>query len=325
MATISAAWSGNDLPTERAARPNSARREAALFAVPLVALFTLVATSAVSLYLSGVAYDGGNDLNQGLLLFAAIVVATMAARMIRGTTIAFSAVEGFALVVLLSIGGQIASAAVAVGSAPLIDPWLAAADRVIAPGWDWPAMIAALGRHPWLHVALTYAYASLSWQPVLFFAAGLWLGTVRKNVEFAGAYAIALLLCVLPFHWLPALGPYPYYGISAQDVPGALIHLAWEAPEKLTLLRSGAVDAIGTTLLSGLICIPSFHAAGAVLMATAFWDMAWLRWPMLALNLVMFAAAGPIGGHYYVDLLAGGLAAVLAVVVARRCVRSKPA
>lgn len=325
MATISAAWVVNFSPTMPAARLNPAGREAALFAVPLIALLMLAATSAFSLYFSGVAYDGGNDLNQGLLLFAAIVVATMAARMIRGTTIAFSAVEGFALVALLSLGGQIASAAVAVGNAPLIDPWLAAADRVIAPGWDWSAMVATLGQHPRLHVALTYAYASLSWQPVLFFAVGLRLGTVRKNADFVGAYAIALLLCVLPFHWLPALGPYPYYGIAAQDVPGALIRLAWEAPEKLILLRSGAVDAIGTTLLSGLICIPSFHAAGAVLMATAFWDMAWLRWPMLALNLVMFAAAGPIGGHYYVDLLAGGLVAVLAVVVARRCVRSKPA
>lgn len=299
-------------------------REMALFAVPLAALLTLAAAAALAFAASGVAYDGGNDLNQGLLLFTAVLVATMVARAMRGTTIVLSAVEGFALVALLSLAGQIASAAVAVGDAPLIDPLLAAADRVLAPGLDWPAMVAALGQHPRLQLALTYAYASLSWQPILFFVASLWLGSVGANVRFVSAYGMALVLCVLPFHWLPALGPYPYYGIGAEDVPGALIHLAWEAPAKLVLLRSGTVDAIGIDLLSGLICIPSFHAAGAVLMAMAFWNMRWLRWPMLALNVVMFAAAGPIGGHYYVDLIAGALVAVAVVAAVDRFGKRRP-
>jgi hypothetical protein len=83
-------------------------RETTLFTAPLATLLALAATAAPAFHQAGVAYDGGNDLSQGLLLFAAVVAATFAA---------------WALIALLSIAGQIASAPVAVGDARRHSPW----------------------------------------------------------------------------------------------------------------------------------------------------------------------------------------------------------
>ena len=139
------------------------------------------------------------------------------------------------------------------------------------------------------------------------------------------AFCAGLLICILPFHWLPALGPYAYYGIGQADIGGAAVILPWEFPVRLEELRSGQIDAIGLEAVSGLISIPSFHACSAVIFAWVFWRYRLLRWPMLATNVLMFVAAVPIGGHYFIDVVAGGAAGALAVLAARTLERRREA
>jgi membrane-associated phospholipid phosphatase len=43
-----------------------------------------------------------------------------------------------------------------------------------------------------------------------------------------------------------------------------------------------------------------------------------VRWPALALNVVMIASCPFIGGHYIVDLIAGAALAWGAIVIAKR-------
>jgi membrane-associated phospholipid phosphatase len=69
-------------------------------------------------------------------------------------------------------------------------------------------------------------------------------------------------------------------------------------------------------VLNGVVTFPSFHAAAAILLGWGFWALRWIRWPAVALNIAMFLAAVPIGGHYVADILAGAAAAVLAIKVA---------
>ena len=288
-------------------------RDAGLFAPSLVVLAAIAAVSALALIVQGVGFDGHGGIYQGLASFAAVGGAALYMRVRQGTTLLLAAVEGFAICAAISIVGAVACAAVGVGDQPYIDDWLVAADRALFPWLDWPAMMQALPGHPRILFVLTAIYTSLTWQPMLFFIASLRWGSTGGMMRYVTMSGLALLLCILPFHWLPAQGAYVHFGITASDMPGLNLALPWIYPEKLAILRAG-VDTLTVDHISGLITFPSYHAAAAIVMARAFWNLKPLRWPMLALNVAMFFSAAPIGGHYFVDLIAGALIAALTIV-----------
>jgi membrane-associated phospholipid phosphatase len=69
---------------------------------------------------------------------------------------------------------------------------------------------------------------------------------------------------------------------------------------------------------TGIVTFPSFHAAGAVLLACAWWQVPGLRYPGVALNAAMLVSAIPCGGHYLSDLIAGcGIAGAIIWAVGR--------
>lgn len=235
------------------------------------------------------------------------------------------ALECTGLLLALSLMASITSAVLAAGGKPLIDAELAALDRLLLPGLPWPQMITTLKQHPAIMGALSHVYVSLNWQPFLVVAAVL--VSQRDDVlrKFAATWAIGVALCILPFYWLPATGPYPYYAISNGPEHGHMVDLAFHTPAVLELLRSSAPLVISNETITGLVCMPSFHACAAALLAWAFQPWRVLRWPMLLLNGAMVLSAVPIGGHYYVDVIAGCLVALVAIAATellaqpRRC------
>ena len=56
---------------------------------------------------------------------------------------------------------------------------------------------------------------------------------------------------------------------------------------------------------------PSFHAALAVLCACAAWPLRILKYPLLALNLLIILSSPAMGAHYFVDIIAGIILAAL--------------
>src|SRR5262249_61537620 len=59
------------------------------------------------------------------------------------------------------------------------------------------------------------------------------------------------------------------------------------------------------------------HAVWAVLLPRAFRGPGLMGWGIAALNLVLLLSIPPIGGHYLVDVLAGGALALGAIAVQR--------
>jgi len=57
--------------------------------------------------------------------------------------------------------------------------------------------------------------------------------------------------------------------------------------------------------LAAFITFPSFHAAAAVLALWALWSVWWLRPLALIANVSMLLATPLVGGHYFVDVIAG--------------------
>ena len=67
----------------------------------------------------------------------------------------------------------------------------------------------------------------------------------------------------------------------------------------------------------GIVTMPSYHTVQAVLFTYAFRHTGLVGYGIATLNMVMLLSIPPIGGHYLVDVLAGGALALGAIAVQR--------
>ncbi len=283
------------------------------FAIPVIGIVIAILVIAMGALRAPGGYDWGSSLNVAFVILFAGWALGLGLRSAGKIVNLAATLEALSLFVAMCLLGTLMAAAAAIGTGEYVDPSLSSLDSRFFPFLDWPAFVLSLSGRETLLRTLGHVYASLSWQPfVLIGAAMIWGGLSHLN-RVMNIWTACMLLCVLPFHWLPARGPYPYYGIGLDDMHGINVKLAWDAPARMDAIRDGTIDKIGTEGVSGLVTMPSFHACAAVVLACCFWRYPWLRWPALMLNVVMFAATLPIGGHYAVDLVAGGAIALLAV------------
>ena len=122
--------------------------------------------------------------------------------------------------------------------------------------------------------------------------------------------------------FVPALGAYHEFGLSVQDFPlfkpGAFESHLVDFP----LIRDGSMRALDLDAMTGIVTFPSFHAASAVIYLWALWPVKLLRPIALIANLLMIAATPAVGGHYFVDVVAGLALAAASIAVAGRICRA---
>lgn len=310
------ASSGSD-PSDAISLPGLALADG----VPLLVLCLLTAVSLAAGRAFGFSYAGG-IITDVLLLSAALWLGGRGVRTVmRSRPLTGHVVECIGLLMALSLMASITSAVLAASGLPLVDDNLAALDRLLLPSLPWPDMVAGLKQYPSLNLVLSHVYLSLNWQPLALTIVVLATGRGAVLRKFVAAWAISIAICILPFYWLPAIGPYPHFAVSNGPEYGHMVDLAFQTPGILGTLRGGGPLVISEHTITGLVCMPSFHACSAGLLAWAFWSWRLLRWPMAALNGTMIVAAVPIGGHYYVDVIAGSLAAVVCATAIELLVR----
>jgi len=115
---------------------------------------------------------------------------------------------------------------------------------------------------------------------------------------------VALIICLVCLPFVPAQGPYVYYGIPVEKSPYLDRFFPWQMGPQITGLRLGGFRDV-TASAAGLVSIPSFHAAAGVLFIWASWGWRTLRWPILLLDIAMICTAPVNGAHYLIDLIAG--------------------
>jgi hypothetical protein len=196
-------------------------------------------------------------------------------------------------------------------SQPFWDELLANGDAAF--GFDWVAMLRWANDHPVL-TALAYGiYMSAGFQSVI--APILLAGLGRYRALQVSTIALLLTLIVTyGIAWLlPALGTYEFYGIEPSQHPNITVRVASLHVPEIIGVRDGSILNISRLAPTGLITFPSFHAANAVLLAWALWHVPCLRYPGLVLNGLMLLVTPLHGSHFLVDVLAGGLNAVVAI------------
>jgi hypothetical protein len=186
---------------------------------------------------------------------------------------------------------------------PLQDVMMERLDRAI--GFDWSAWHAAVLDRPILSCLLLVAYASLYPQ---FGLAFIYFLTTDRSARFAellllmGATLAATAL--ISAIW-PTLGPAAQAGVDFAYL------------RDLLAMRAGGPWHFEYWAMQGIVQMPSYHTVLAVLLTYAFRRTGLIGYGIAALNMVMLLSIPPIGGHYLVDMFAGGALALGAIAAQR--------
>ncbi len=182
---------------------------------------------------------------------------------------------------------------------------------------DWRFIIYIAEHYPKFMFILSYAYTTITWQPVILLLLFFMLKRFDLAKSFCLAWMAVLAISTAIFPFAPAIGGYLHHNISRSQTH-VLVAAAWRHVEILKPVRDGSLRALNANTLEGIITFPSFHAAAAVLLAWGFWHLRYARWPALALNLAMLVSTPFVGGHYLIDVVFGcAIAALVLIAVAR--------
>ena len=227
-----------------------------------------------------------------------------------------TALTGTAQLVAFSAAAATLSYAAAASAGPLWDGTFAGWDRAL--GLDWCGYLSFVEAHPWLRWPFNLAYRSIMPQLIVLTAVSGLSGRLAACREFVLAVVVAGAVTVAASAFVPAMSMYVHLGLAARDAPGLDTGGVFAPVAPLLGLRDGTITLISLTGAEGIIAFPSFHAALAVILAAVAWRLPpVVRWPGLALNLLMLASTPVNGGHYFVDVLAGVFVALCSLPLAR--------
>jgi membrane-associated phospholipid phosphatase len=198
---------------------------------------------------------------------------------------------------------------------PLQDATLSYWDQHL--GLDWTAYYNFSIARPLLLQYACFFYAMIIWPlmgvPILL---GLTKNYVRLQ-QFTIACTLTVFATAIISALVPAIGTYQQYGLAAETASfkatGYLIQLY-----RLPLARDGTLRGLNLSQIGGIVTFPSFHAAVAFLTMWGLWCLWWMR-PLALITMGGMLIATPLlGGHYFIDVIAGVVVAAVAITVVTR-------
>lgn len=293
-------------------RSNGEHKNSGLYLFNWIALATLAAFIFIFLPLVGFSLELDREAWGALFLSATLIAAGHFLLLRDWTRLAF-VVLSIAQLGLLSMLAALLTYIAASASFPLQDIALDRWDRAL--GLDWPAYYRFLTARPRMLPYVYLSYAAIAMPP---FGVPMLLGLTRNHLRlqrFVTATLFTLCIVAVLSALIPAIGTYKIYRLPTEftgyAATGYLIQLA-----RLPVIRSGDLHVLSLSQIGGIVTFPSFHAAAAVLALWGWWGVWWMRPWALMMCVAMLVATPLLGGHYFVDIFAGGFVAGLAIVLA---------
>lgn len=270
-------------------------------ALPVYCTILLLALfAAASVVFLGFGWDRSFVLNNVLALGTFLGIA-FSARWLGFSRLG-SVLEAWMLLLgvsaLTAIGAFIAASA----NLPLIDDELAWVDLRLF-GFTRALLASFADEWPLTFSITVEIYNTLSYQPFILLTVLLLSGQRQQAWLFLTAWSLALAICLAVSPLAPARGTPPYVLEWIDVFHGA---------------RDGTMRTLSAQVLTGIITFPSFHAAGAVVLAWGASKVRALCLPMIVLNALVVVSAVLVGGHYIVDVVAGIVVAIVAIIVAMK-------
>lgn len=200
----------------------------------------------------------------------------------------------FALLLALTAIAAPAQYVAAALNRPPIDSLLARGDAWL--GIHVPALVTWTRQHPRLNRWLIWSYFTLLWQFALTVPALTLLRDRRALWEYVFHFHVCTLVTLFAFAAFPAACAFSYYGFES-TIPQAGFIAHFEG------VRSGAVRVLAFGAMEGLVSMPSFHVAGAMMVTWAFRRHVWALVPLVAINALLTVATFMTGAHYAIDTI----------------------
>lgn len=195
---------------------------------------------------------------------------------------------------------------------PLHDQTYSAIDQSL--GFDWITVVGFINQSPWLSKILTYAYHSSGLQMIGLILLLAFTQKFDDLKQFFQLFTLTGLVVIVIAGLFPSVGPYAFYGPSAE----VYSHFSSQAGvwhlEHMSALREGRMELLNIRDLEGLVSFPSFHTCLALITIWCTRHFRYLFPLSLILNLLVIISTIPEGGHYLVDLF-GGMAITFVVLV----------
>ncbi|GLR48079.1 phosphatase PAP2 family protein [Sphingomonas astaxanthinifaciens] len=208
----------------------------------------------------------------------------------------------------ICLAGAVGSYAAAALSNGYVDHRMAAVDQFL--GFDWPFLYGLMAASPTAQLVSKLAYASIFVGPQFVLLALCATGEDARARRFVTIYGMTLIVVVMVFPLVPAVGPITHYGVAEPDYVTAT---SSRHVEIIEALRAGSLRTVDVGEVAGLISVPSFHAATALLLIWAAWPLRRARYLVGLVNIAMLVATPIEGNHYLVDVIAGLALAAAAI------------
>jgi membrane-associated phospholipid phosphatase len=238
----------------------------------------------------------------------------------RGMEKAALVLEVLCAGIVLSVVGLLASYLAISLDRPLADSVLANADRWL--GFNASDVVMMVNTVPVLSSMLMYAYSSFSIQLLVLPILLIVLGVPASAYMLVLSYGLACVAASLVSVWFPAVGAHITYDLASQHLPSVNLHYGYAFLSEFNAVRTQPEFTLSLATAQGILTFPSVHTAVAVLCTVAAFGQRLLRFPVLALNVLMLVSTVTHGGHYLVDVIAGIMVASLALLVARFVART---
>jgi membrane-associated phospholipid phosphatase len=217
------------------------------------------------------------------------------------------------LMLILSIGCAL-SYPLATAGFPYRDAVLNAADTWM--GLDWRAYLHFFNDRPLLGTLGHLAYSSILLQLLVLIVSLAGPSRLLRLQQYILATALALVITLVVFVFAPASGIFTFLNIQPDEFANLSPIMTTNQILRLDALRNGQQSYVNG--MEGLITFPSFHTVWAVLFMWVFYPVKQLRYGAIFLNLFIIASTPILGAHYFIDLVGGGVVAVIAICATAR-------
>ncbi len=198
---------------------------------------------------------------------------------------------------------------------PAIDHWLIRLDTVL--GYDWPAIVAWAGEHPWFNQVMRLAYISTLPQIALLVVVLALSNRVKELHSLMVSVAIASLMAVIFWAIFPSIGPSAYFELPADVLQLVQPVVSPDYGAEISAHLGSGVSLLSPDEFRGMIAFPSMHIVLAGIATLHARCIRWLFLPYALVNLAVIPGVLVHGGHHLVDI-PGGIALL---VVALACAR----
>ncbi len=251
---------------------------------------------------------GRTAVLMGLLLALGFFYASIR----RNAQIADMALWG-ALVVAFSFAAAIFTYLAATLGLPLVDDDLARIDAGL--GFSWPAWFQFVNSNRLLKGFFVVVYAILLPEcaaSTIYFAHRR---RIDRTAEFLCGALISILITGVMSGIFPAAGAFVHFGVPGPAEATYLPHLL--------ALRSGTASSFSVYDMQGIISMPSYHMVLAVLLLYVYRGMGRVFGLVSVLNGLMLLSLPSEGGHYLIDVIAGGGIAALTIAMTSVMARTR--